>query len=142
MGNRNLMSRIENLSPDPKSHVKTLMRIGYTLYSAVADIIDNSITAKSKNIEIYAPPGLSAPLISILDDGYGMDTDELIQSMRIGCFCWLCPLRHSGDGIFLEICGMPMLIIVHRGFPQIYYLCGPWNPDLKTIALLKNCQPQ
>lgn len=79
------MSRIEDLSPDPKSHIKTLMRIGYTMSSAVADILDNSITAKSKNIEIYSPPGLKQPLISILDDGYGMDANELIQNMRIGC---------------------------------------------------------
>lgn len=79
------MSRIEHLSPDPKSHVKTLMRIGYNMSSAVADILDNSIAADSKKIEIYSPPGLEEPLISILDDGYGMDAEELIENMRIGC---------------------------------------------------------
>lgn len=78
------MSRIEDCSPNPRSHVKTLMKIGYTIQSAVADIIDNSITAKSKSIEIYSPPGLTQPLISILDDGYGMDAEELIKHMRIG----------------------------------------------------------
>jgi len=61
------------------------MRIGYNLSSAVADILDNSITASSKRIEIYAPPGLDEPIISILDDGYGMSADELIHNMRIGC---------------------------------------------------------
>ena len=79
------MSRVEDLSPDPKSHVKTLMRIGYTMSSAVADILDNCLTAESNRIEIYSPPGLEEPLISILDDGYGMDADELIENMRIGC---------------------------------------------------------
>ena len=79
------MSRVENLSPDPKSHVKTLMRIGYNMSSAVADILDNSIAAQSKTIEIYSPPGLDNPLLSILDDGYGMDAEELIENMRIGC---------------------------------------------------------
>jgi len=79
------MSRIEQLSPDPKSHIKTLMRIGYNMSSAVADILDNSIAADSKKIEIYSPPGLEDPLISILDDGYGMDAEELIENMRIGC---------------------------------------------------------
>lgn len=79
------MSRLEDCSPDPKSHVKTLMKIGYTMQSAVADIIDNSIAANSKNIEIYSPPGMNEPLISILDDGHGMDSDELIRNMRIGC---------------------------------------------------------
>ena len=79
------MSRVVDLSPDPKSHIKTLMRIGYTTSSAVADILDNCLTAESNRIEIYSPPGLEEPLISILDDGYGMDADELIENMRIGC---------------------------------------------------------
>lgn len=79
------MSRIVDQSPDPQSHVKTLMRIGYTMPSAISDILDNSLAADCKNINIYAPPGLENPLISILDDGFGMDVEELIQNMRIGC---------------------------------------------------------
>lgn len=79
------MSRITNASPDPKSHIKTLMRIGYTMPSAVSDILDNSITAQSKVIEIYSLPGLQHPNISILDDGNGMSVDELIHNMKIGC---------------------------------------------------------
>lgn len=79
------MTRVIDQSPDPKSHVKTLMRIGYTLNSAVADVIDNSIAAGAKKIEVYAPPGLDDPIISILDDGWGMAPEELIQNMRIGC---------------------------------------------------------
>jgi len=79
------MPRIVNQAPDPKSHIKTLMRIGYTLNSAVADVIDNSIAAGAPNIAIFAPPGLEDPIISILDDGCGMDQEELMQNMRIGC---------------------------------------------------------
>lgn len=79
------MPRTVETAPSPKSHIKTLMRIGYTLNSAIADIIDNSIAAGSQNIDIYAPPGRKEPLISILDDGCGMDLDELTQNMRIGC---------------------------------------------------------
>jgi len=79
------MPKIIDHSPSPKSHIKTLMRIGYTLNSAVADVIDNSIAAGAKDIEVYAPPGMDDPQISIIDDGYGMDRDELIANMRIGC---------------------------------------------------------
>lgn len=79
------MPRTIDHSPDPKSHIKTLMRIGYTLNSAVADIVDNSITAEAKSVDVFAPPGRSDPIISILDDGRGMDLEELTQSMRIGC---------------------------------------------------------
>jgi histidine kinase/DNA gyrase B/HSP90-like ATPase len=79
------MPRVVNKSPKPKSHIKTLMRIGYNLDSAVADIIDNSIAAEAKNIEILSPPGEDEPVISILDDGCGMNEEELIQNMRIAC---------------------------------------------------------
>lgn len=79
------MPRILDQSPDPSSHIKTLMRIGYTLNSAVADIIDNSISAGAHKIDIYAPPGFENPMISILDDGCGMDLQELVMNMRIGC---------------------------------------------------------
>ncbi|OFA29682.1 hypothetical protein BAE46_13960 [Glaciecola punicea] len=79
------MSRLADASPDPRSHVQTLMRIGYTMPSAIADILDNSITAKSGNIKIYSLPGLSNPNLSIVDDGIGMTSDELINNMKIGC---------------------------------------------------------
>ncbi|WP_297824105.1 ATP-binding protein [uncultured Paraglaciecola sp.] len=79
------MSRFADASPDPKSHIKTLMRIGYTMPSAVSDILDNSITANAKNIEIYSLPGLQESNISIVDDGDGMSPDELIHNMKIGC---------------------------------------------------------
>jgi hypothetical protein len=79
------MTKVIDQSPSPRSHIKTLMRIGYTLNSAVADVIDNSIAANAKNIEVYAPPGMDEPIISIIDDGFGMDLDELTANMRIGC---------------------------------------------------------
>lgn len=79
------MSRYQELAPDPKSHIKTLTRIGYTISSAVSDILDNSLAAKAKTIEILAPPGLNDPIISILDNGTGMSPEELIANMRIGC---------------------------------------------------------
>ena len=79
------MPKFVDQSPSPKSHIKTLMRIGYTLNSAVADIVDNSIAAGAKNIEIFSPPGMNQPMISILDDGSGMSLEELTENMRIGC---------------------------------------------------------
>jgi hypothetical protein len=79
------MPDVVDLSPSPRSHIKTLMRIGYTLNSAVADVIDNSVTASAKNIVIFAPPGREQPFIRISDDGCGMSPSELTSNMRIGC---------------------------------------------------------
>ena len=61
------------------------MRIGYDFNSAIADIIDNSITAKASKINIISPSETSDPFLSIIDNGIGMDPEELIQNMRIGC---------------------------------------------------------
>lgn len=79
------MPELLDFAPSPRSHIKTLRRIGYTLNSAVADVIDNSITAGAGSIDIYSPPGLAEPIISILDDGCGMTLQDLTQNMRIGC---------------------------------------------------------
>ena len=80
-----LMSREIDGSPSPKSHIKTLMRIGYDFCTATADIIDNSISAESTNVKIFCPPGERHPFLTISDDGYGMSEDELLNNMRIGC---------------------------------------------------------
>ena len=40
------------LPPKPSNEIKTLRKIGYSLETSIADILDNSITAKSKKIEL------------------------------------------------------------------------------------------
>ena len=61
------------------------MRIGYDFNSAIADIVDNSITAKATKINIICPSEIDNPFLSIVDNGIGMGPEELIQNMRIGC---------------------------------------------------------
>jgi len=61
------------------------MRIGYDFCTAVADIVDNSVSASSSNIHIFCPPGQQHPYLRIGDDGYGMTEAELLTNMRIGC---------------------------------------------------------
>lgn len=70
-------------SPKASTHIKTLQKIGYSFNSAISDIIDNSITAQSKNIHIFFDFNNSR--ISILDDGYGMSEGELKSNIIIGC---------------------------------------------------------
>ncbi len=74
--------KTEVVNPNVKNFVKSLRDLGYTLKIAVADIIDNSITAKASNIKIYA---VSQPemVLSILDDGLGMSVEELVEAMRL-----------------------------------------------------------
>ena len=72
--------------PKASTLMGSLRSMGYSFESAVADVIDNSISAHAKNIRILFP---STPLdelaIGILDDGDGMKGDVLFEAMRYGC---------------------------------------------------------
>lgn len=57
--------------------------IGYSFQSALADIIDNSISAGAKNIDIrFSPYG--EPYVVVIDDGCGITSDRLTEAMRHG----------------------------------------------------------
>lgn len=75
--------------------IESLRDVGYTLEAALADIIDNSISAGATHIRIHteSDPARS-PLIAIVDDGAGMNEDELIDAMRPGS---RSPLEQRGS---------------------------------------------
>jgi len=57
--------------------------VGYTLEAAVADLLDNSLSAGARSIRLrFSPYG--EPYVAIIDDGHGMDRAELVAAMRHG----------------------------------------------------------
>lgn len=79
-------TKIQSTSAEPEasSMIETFRAIGYSIETAIADIVDNSITAEARNIWIdYDWKGPKTTL-SILDDGIGMNNEQLIQAMRPG----------------------------------------------------------
>lgn len=78
------MATIETITPPAKSLLKGLRSFGYSFSTAVADIIDNSITARAKNVFLYSDPLDESPYFAILDDGYGMNRNELRNAMLFG----------------------------------------------------------
>lgn len=70
--------------PDAKVLMNSMRAMGYSLDSAVADIIDNSISANAHNITIRLPMSLDEHRMYIFDDGDGMNSDELLKAMRFG----------------------------------------------------------
>ena len=70
--------------PEASSMIETFRAIGYNIETAIADIIDNSISANAKNICINFEWKGSKTWLSIKDDGIGMNDAELIQAMRPG----------------------------------------------------------
>lgn len=71
-------------SPSAASLILGLRDFGYTLETAMADIIDNSITASASNIDIFTEYNTGQPTIGFLDDGHGMTASELQIAMRPG----------------------------------------------------------
>ena len=57
---------------------------GYSLDTALADIIDNAITAGAHSVELMADTVAEEPWIALADDGSGMSETELIDAMRLG----------------------------------------------------------
>lgn len=69
------------LQPSAASILQSMRDIGYTLDTAVADIIDNSIAAAATQIDLIFTVE-PAPRFLIVDNGQGMTTDELYQALR------------------------------------------------------------
>lgn len=78
------MKYINDHKPDPASLIESMRDIGYSMETAVADLIDNSITAKATNIHIRFSWNDGDPWLAIIDDGHGMDADEITNAMRLG----------------------------------------------------------
>ncbi len=62
----------------------SMRAMGYSFESAIADIVDNSVSADAKNIWLSFPNDPMDCYIAICDDGYGMDKDELFDAMKYG----------------------------------------------------------
>ena len=73
--------RDEDVVPDPQL-MESMRAVGYTLETAVADIIDNSITAGGDQVDVRfaATP---EPRVAIVDNGSGMDQETLLQAMKL-----------------------------------------------------------
>lgn len=71
------------LDPEPSILIESLRDIGYSFNSALADIVDNSITANSSSVWILAIPDDDFR-IGIVDNGEGLSRDDLKQAMRLG----------------------------------------------------------
>ena len=76
--------RVIEIPPNPSPLIESMRAIGYSLSTALADLIDNCIAAEAKNIQIFTVPEPSDPKIGILDDGKGMTEQELLEAMRLG----------------------------------------------------------
>jgi len=74
----------EEVAPDASSMIESMRAYGYTLATAIADIIDNSVAAEAETVWIEARWAGQGSWLSIADDGKGMSESELRDAMRLG----------------------------------------------------------
>ena len=78
------MKKIEN--PPIANYLMGSMRyMGYSFEDAVADIIDNSISARCHVVKVLFSREPSNLYVGILDDGKGMSSKDLFRAMCYGC---------------------------------------------------------
>src|SRR5579859_4999212 len=63
--------------------MQSLRSVGYSTSTALADLVDNSISAQARTIRISVTMN-SRPFVAICDDGLGMDEATLLAAMRFG----------------------------------------------------------
>jgi hypothetical protein len=90
----------ERLDPNPSSFVYSLRSVGYSLETAIADIIDNSIAAGATDIQIFFKSEGDLPVFAIIDNGHGMSPPDLKESMRLGSTSPLTKRRDNDLGRF------------------------------------------
>lgn len=69
-----------------KNFVLATRDTGYrSTASAVAELVDNALEAKARNVEIVVSPnGADGLSVAVLDDGCGMDAEALRTALRFG----------------------------------------------------------
>jgi hypothetical protein len=73
------------LLPDAARTIEGLRDTGYDFLTAVADIVDNSIAAEATQVSVRVELAMDGALeVSVADNGYGMNQDELLNAMKYG----------------------------------------------------------
>ncbi len=76
------MRKFEIAKPNPEFLIKSIAEQGYSLETAVADLIDNSISAGAKNIEVLTDLENQPFKLFITDDGCGMSPEDLLRNLQ------------------------------------------------------------
>lgn len=94
------MAHEQRLAPSAASLTASMRDLGYSLETAIADLIDNSISAGASRIEIFCDLAKVHPTLAIIDNGRGMNHDEILVAMRHGAVNPNCRRAPSDLGRF------------------------------------------
>ncbi|TCW21172.1 ATP-binding protein [Dietzia cinnamea] len=75
---------IASVTPSAARLTESLRDIGYDFSSAVADLIDNSVSAGAEKIRVFMEFDGEDSRVLICDDGHGMSVNGALESLRFG----------------------------------------------------------
>lgn len=78
------MRKYAENKPTAEVLMNSMRSFGYSFEAAVADVIDNSISAVANTVQLYFPIDPTRLYVSICDNGYGMTQTELYDAMKYG----------------------------------------------------------
>lgn len=78
------MSEIVKNIPTADVLMTSMRSMGYTFEAAIADVLDNSISAQANRIDIRFPIDPQSCFVAICDNGIGMSKSELFDAMKYG----------------------------------------------------------
>lgn len=76
--------RTYEVTPSAARLTRSLRDIGYDFPTAVADLVDNSISARASHIQVIVEFDGTDSRVFITDDGNGMSENALVEALRFG----------------------------------------------------------
>ena len=77
-----MIETYELANPNPEFLIKSIAEQGYSLETALADLMDNSVTANATRIEVLTKVDTEPFILFIADNGDGMDKASLKKNMQ------------------------------------------------------------
>lgn len=74
--------KYESAIPNPSYLIKSISEQGYSLETSLADLIDNSLAADARAVEILVDADQEPFTVFIADDGHGMNEEQLRSCMQ------------------------------------------------------------
>ena len=127
------MSQLYELLPDAARVVEGLRDTGYLFNTAVADVIDNSIAADAKNIQVLLKQDFRGNItLRIYDDGTGMTEAEILNAMRYGAKARPSKASLGKFGLGLKTASTAFcrrLVVTSRAKPNQLLITAVWDLD-------------
>lgn len=76
--------RTYEVTPSAARLTRSLRDVGYDFPAAVADLVDNSVSAGASHVQVIVEFAGSASRVLIADDGVGMSENTLVEALRFG----------------------------------------------------------